>query len=199
MRRGGAAGLVFACLVAMAPCAWAQAQQADGEAPGDVGGGSPYRIGIGDELEIFIYEDDTRERSLVRPDGRISVPLVGDIVAAGLAPEELAGRIREAAGKFYQAPPTVTVAVREINSYRVFLLGEVAEQTMLESIRPLRLLQAIAMAGGTSEFAKGKITVLREVEGGPQERIEIDYDKVIKGREPEGNIWLRSGDLVVVQ
>ncbi|RMF75747.1 MAG: polysaccharide export protein [Acidobacteria bacterium] len=158
----------------------------------------PFRVGIADVLEVFVFEDGTREECLVRPDGMISLPLAGAIRAAGRTPEEIAEGIAQRLGKYYENP-TVSVKVREINSYRVYILGKVGSQMMISSVAPIRLLQALAIAGGPDEFASGRAIVLREKPEGGQERFEINYEKILKGSAPDQNIWLQPNDLVVVR
>lgn len=158
-----------------------------------------FAIGAGDVIEVFIFEENMREECLVRPDGKISLPLAGEVAAAGRTPEAVAAAIREALLKFRDTSPTVTVKVREINSYRVYVLGKVASQQAVPSVVPLRLLQLLAIAGGPNEFAKGKVIILREGPGGVQIRREIDYGKVLDGRAPEQNVWLHADDIVVVE
>lgn len=157
--------------------------------------GYEYRIGVNDLLTVFIYQESRGEDCLVRPDGKITLPLAGDIKAAGLTPTELSDVIAKAIAPWYKEP-IVNVAVREIHSYRVFVLGRVGTQSMLESPAPLRLLQALAMAGGLTDFASKEILVIREGSKGP-DRIKADYDKILSGKAPEMNIELQSGDTVV--
>ncbi len=157
----------------------------------------PYTIGIGDVLEVFVYEEDSSETCLVRPDGMITLRLIGDLAAAGQTPANLRETIKTALSRFQQ-DPTVSVTVQEINSYRIYVLGKVAAQQAIESNVPLRLLQALATAGGANDFADGKVLILREGAKG-QERIEIDYEDIIKGRAPRDNVWLKADDVVVVQ
>ncbi len=157
-----------------------------------------YRIGVGDRLDVFVFEDNQRTECVVRPDGRITMPLAGDIEAEGVTPTDLAAKIKKALEPF-QKDPTVTVSVREINSYRVYLLGNVRNQQMVASISPLRLLQAIAMAGGLNDFANKNIIILRERKGAPSLRIPVNYTKIVKGEALDLNIWLESGDVVVAE
>lgn len=154
-----------------------------------------YRVGVGDVLAVFNYVDGTREEVIVRPDGMITLPLVGDVSAAGQTPSGLAKTVAEALSPF-QEKTTITVSVQEIHSYKVYLLGNVGQQQQIESNAPLRLLQALSIAGGLNEFANRKILVLRDQDG-QQKRIQLDYDKIIKGKAPEQNVWLQSGDMVV--
>lgn len=157
-----------------------------------------FRIGVGDELDIFIFEDNSRHEVVVRPDGRITIPLAGDIEAEGQTPTDLAARIRKALEP-YQKNPTVTVSVRAINSYRIYVLGNVRTQTMVQSTSPLRVLQAIAMAGGLNEFANKNVVVIRERRGAAAQRIPVNYGKIIKGEALDLNIWLEAGDVVVAE
>jgi len=156
-----------------------------------------YLIGYGDELSIFIFGEAEAHEVVVRPDGRITLPLVGDVEAEGVPPTLLAKSIAKKLEPF-QKEPIVTVAVRGIHSYRLFMLGRVGAQSMIESPTSLRLLQALAMAGGLNDFANKKIIVLRDTLEG-QKRIAIDYDDIIKGKAPEQNIMLMSGDVVVAE
>jgi len=152
-----------------------------------------FTLGAGDLLSVFIYGEDGAEDCLVRPDGRISLRLIGDVQAAGHTPEELAKAIVEKLRPI-QVDARVTVVVREIHSYRLYILGQVGQPSEIVSVQPLRLLQALAVAGGPAEFARGKVTLIRE-----QRRIEIDYEDIIEGKNPDGNIWLLSGDVVIVK
>ena len=189
--------LLVTGLLAMGLPGAALAQQAEPEAEERSGGDEMYRIGVGDVLDIQIYEQESREEVMVRPDGRITVPLIGDVTAAGTTPPELAKRVGEKLS-VYVENPTVTVAVREIHSYRVYVLGEVADQQMIESNTPLRLLEALAIAGGFNDFAKKEIMVLRG--SGPEaRRFEIDYEEIVEGRSADSNFRLRAGDVVVVR
>jgi polysaccharide export outer membrane protein len=157
-----------------------------------------YRVGVGDRLDIYVVEENTHTECLVRPDGRITFPLVGDVEAEGQTPPDLAARIR-AGLEPYQKQPTVTVAVREINSYRVYVLGNVNTQGMIQSPAPLRVLQALATAGGLNQFAKKELVVIRNRKGAPPMRIPIAYTKIVSGENPESNIQLEAGDVVVVE
>lgn len=194
LAKGMTLALVLAAGMAAIP-----AQQDDAEPAAEPA--SPqqaaYRIGVGDVLDVYIYEEDAREECVVRPDGRITLPLIGDVPAAGLTPPELADRVTEQLEPF-QESPTVTVAVREIHSYKIYVLGEVAEQQRIESASPLRVLEALAIAGGFNEFAKKEIMVLRG-SGEQAQRFEVDYDAIVEEGSLEDNLRLESGDVVVVK
>jgi polysaccharide export outer membrane protein len=133
----------------------------------------------------------------VRPDGKISLPLLNDVQAAGSTPEELRARLAEAAAKYLQEP-NPTVIVKEIKSRNVFITGNVARPGVYPLNAPISVLQLIAQAGGLLEYAdKDRIVVIRN-EGGRQRYYRFDYDDVVKRRRVEQNILLIPGDTVVV-
>jgi polysaccharide export outer membrane protein len=158
---------------------------------------SDYVIGPGDVLQITVWKNDTLSRSLpVRPDGKISMPLLHDIQAAGLTAMQLRDKIATALGEF-MPNPEVAVSVTDVRSMRISILGEVAKPGVLELRGQTTILEAIAMAGGFKDFASpSKITVIRIDEGGKTKRIRFNYNKAI-GSDEE-NLVLRSGDVVVV-
>jgi len=158
---------------------------------------SEYVIGPGDVLQITVWKNDTLSRSLpVRPDGKISMPLLHDIQAAGLTAMQLRDKIATALGEF-MPNPEVAVSLTEVRSMRISILGEVAKPGVLEMRGQTTILEAIAMAGGFKDFASpSKITVIRLDEGGKTKRIRFNYNKAI-GSDEE-NLILRSGDVVVV-
>jgi polysaccharide export outer membrane protein len=156
----------------------------------------PYRIGIRDVLGLVVWNESKLTLDLqVRPDGRITVPLLNDIHVEGMAPEELAAKITQELSAFVNAP-SVTVIVRQINSYQVYFLGEVSNQGALAFYRPTRILQGIATAGGLTQFSKKEITLLREV-GGVEKRFRIDYKKLIEGDQAQENLYLLPSDTLL--
>jgi polysaccharide export outer membrane protein len=167
---------------------------AEGEPPAK----PEYRIGAGDNLIVYVADLEKEYPCLVRPDGRITIPLAGEVIAEGVTPTALSRSIAQAISKV-QADPTVDVAVTAINSYRVFMLGEVRTQGSYASQVPLYLLQAIAQAGGFTEFAKKKVSVVRRKPTGGREEIQIPLDEVLAGKSPEGDLELINGDVVVVR
>jgi polysaccharide export outer membrane protein len=172
----------------------AQPQQPDSDNPI-----SPdYRIGVGDVLNIQVWKETDLTRSVpVRPDGKISFPLLDDLQAAGLTPLELK-RILTDKLKQYLSGPRVTVLVEEVNSYKVYVMGEVVLQGSLVLKTRTTLLQAISLAGGFTAYAKrDQIIVLRK-NGKKDERIKLNYDRIISGKSPEQNLVLEPGDTVVV-
>jgi polysaccharide export outer membrane protein len=133
----------------------------------------------------------------VRPDGKVSLPLIGDIAAAGLRPEALRDEIEKAASKFI-TDPNVTVIVRTINSRKVFITGEVMMPGAYPLTGPRTVMQLIALAGGLTEFAdQGAITVMR-TENGQSRSFRFNYKDVARGRSLQQNIPLIPGDTVVV-
>ena len=158
-----------------------------------------YIIQPNDILEIFVYkEPELTRKVLVRPDGRISFPLVQDLQAAGINPGELKARIEKELEKFLNAP-SVTVIVEAIQSYRIFVVGKVQKPGSYMSERPITVLQALAYAGGFQEFAdESGMTIVRTTEQGRSAVLNFNYKDVIKGKNAEQNIYLKSGDVVVV-
>jgi polysaccharide export outer membrane protein len=158
-----------------------------------------YLIGKEDILKIMVYQEQNLSLDAipVRPDGKISLPLLGDVVAAGETPEGLAQKLTQMYEAHVRAP-AVTVMVTEINSFKVFILGKIGAPGILQFGRETRLLQALAMAGGFTDFANTKrILIIRE-EGGAQRRIEVNYEKIISGQNMEMNLKLKPGDTIVV-
>jgi polysaccharide export outer membrane protein len=161
---------------------------------------SDYVIGPGDVLQITVWKNDTLSRvAPVRPDGKISMPLLHDIVASGLTAMQLRDKIATALGEF-MPNPEVAVAVTEVKSMRVSILGEVSKPGVLELRGETTILEAIAMAGGFKDFASpSKITILRNDETGKTKRIRFNYNKAVSASSnDEENLVLRSGDVVVV-
>ena len=157
-----------------------------------------YIIQPSDVLIIFVYKDpNLTGKFTVRPDGRISMPLVQDIQAAGLNPTELKKKIEESLKQFMEVP-NVTVIVESILSYKIYVTGKVAKPGVLMSEKPINVLQALSMAGGTLDFANlAEIVVIR---GGGEDSslFRVNYPDVIKGKNFSQNMFLKSGDVVVV-
>jgi polysaccharide biosynthesis/export protein len=160
--------------------------------------GDDYIIGPQDVLRIDVWKEPEITRTIpVRPDGKITLPLLNDVQAVGLTAMQLAGNIRDALTKFITTPQ-VTVTVAEINSRRVFVTGETAHVGALALLPGMTILQALSSAGGFTQFAKTtKIYVLR-TEGGKQVKLPFDYKHAIKGDHPELTFLLQPGDVIVV-
>jgi len=156
-----------------------------------------YGIGIEDVLQVSVWgESALTVRARVRPDGKITVPLVNDIKVEGMSPDQVRIAIARRLASFIREP-NVTVSVEEINSFRVYVLGEVNRQGPLNFNRPTRLLQAIAAAGGLTQFSKKGVVVLREQDGAEQ-RLRVDYKRMVSGDPTQQNLYLKPGDIVLV-
>jgi polysaccharide export outer membrane protein len=197
-RRSIAAAAVAAACALLARPALAGPPNADKKpAPGAVQLAPDYRLGPGDKLRIEVYKDPQVSQSLqVRPDGKITLPLVGDIDAAGRTPEELRDTIANQL-KEYITNPVVTVIVVEALASNVYVMGEVATPGPVLLHGPTTVLQALAMAGGFKEFANTKdVRVLRPQADGTMQTIKFNYNDAIKGEKRP--MFLRAGDTVVV-
>jgi polysaccharide export outer membrane protein len=157
-----------------------------------------YVIGPDDQLQlVFWREKDLSVEVTVRPDGMISVPLINDISALGLTPDQLRERVMDAARRYTQ-DPAVTVIVKQINSRRVFITGEVEKPGIYPITGPMTVLQLLAIAGGLDEFADAKNVRIMRTENGRRVSYRFDYKAVAAGRNLDQNIDLRPGDTVVV-
>lgn len=157
-----------------------------------------YKIGPQDVLQIDVWKEPEITRTIpVRPDGKISLPLLNDVQAAGLTAMQLAGIIRDGLTK-YLVNPQVTVTVQTINSRRVFITGEMSRTGAVPLLPNMTVLQALSSAGGFTPFARMKdIYILRMVDG-KQVKYPFHYKDVIKGKRPEENILLQPNDVIVV-
>jgi polysaccharide export outer membrane protein len=161
-------------------------------------GEAEYKIGPQDVLRIDVWKEPDISRTIpVRPDGKISLPLLSDLQAAGLTTMELAASITEGLKKFINSPQ-VTVTLTEINSRRVYCNGEVTRPGALALLPNMTALQAISSCGGFTQFAKIKSIYILRVEGGKQVQHPFNYKEVVKGKNPEDNILLQPGDVIVV-
>jgi polysaccharide export outer membrane protein len=159
--------------------------------------GPSYVIGADDVLLVSVWKEPDLTMTLpVRPDGNISLPLLNDVTAAGLSPTQLAASISEKLKK-YVADPRVTVIVTQINSQKVYVTGEVLHTGAIPLLPNMTVLQALADAGFT-QFANTKgIYVLREANG-QQQKIRVNYKRLVKGQAIDQNILLKPGDTIVV-
>ena len=159
--------------------------------------GPDYVIGADDNLHISVWKEVDLTTSLpVRPDGKISLPLLNDVQAAGLTPMQLADSITEKLKK-YIADPRVTVVVTAMNSRRIYVLGEVLHTGAVPLLPNMTVLQALATAGFT-QFANVKGIYVLRTENGKQVKLPFNYKQVVKGADPRQNIALKPGDTVVV-
>ena len=169
-----------------------------GGAPQAATGDPNYVIGAQDMIDVSVWKEPEVSRQVpVRPDGKISLPLLNDVQAAGLTPTQLAAQITEKLGKFINTPQ-VAVIVVEINSQRVYLLGEVAKAGAYVLLPDMTVLQALSNAGGFTPFSNLKNIYVLRVENGKQQKMFFNYKEVISGKRTEQNIILKPGDTIVV-
>ena len=157
-----------------------------------------YVIGADDVLTVVFWRDkDMSADVTVRPDGKVTLPLLNDLDAAGKTPDELRKAITEAASRFVEEP-TVSVVVKQINSRRVYITGMVGKSGAYPLSAPTTVLQLISMAGGLGEFAHFKDIIITRVENGRQVALKFNYSEVQKGKNLHQNIELKPGDTVIV-
>jgi polysaccharide export outer membrane protein len=189
-------------LATMGPLCYAQRTQAAADSSS---GGSAqtaavlptsYKIGVGDVLHIVVWaEPQLTETAVVRPDGKVSLPLVSELEVAGQTPEAVQQTLTERLVKFVRKP-RVTVTVQEIHSRMVYITGEVQRPGAYPLLDVMNVVQLVARSGGLTDFAKQKqVYVLRAVNTA---RINVNYEKVLKGQAPQENVELAPGDTVVV-
>jgi polysaccharide export outer membrane protein len=156
-----------------------------------------YVIGASDILIITVWKEPTLSGSiLVRPDGKISLALLGDVQAAGMTPLELSDQISTKLKKYIQ-DPNVSVVISQIHSKVVYLLGEVVKRGPVEMTPGMTLLEAIASAGGLTDFANSKKMYILRTEAGSQLRLPVHYKEALKG-DGTLNLPLKPGDTIVV-
>ena len=192
------AAVVTAAACTITPLAAAGPKDADKKvAPGDPAPTAEYRMSAGDKLRIEVYKDPQLSQSAqVRPDGKITLPLIGDVEAAGLTPIELRDTITKSL-KEYVMSPTVTVIVVEATAATAYVMGEVNHPGAVNLQPPLTVIQALALAGGLKDFADAKnIRILRKGPAGVIEPIAFNYKNAMKSAGAP--IYLRAGDTVVV-
>lgn len=157
-----------------------------------------YVIGPGDMLNISVWKEaDLSGTVPVRPDGKISLPLLSDVQAAGTTPARLASSITERLRQ-YLTDPRVTVIVTAANSRRVYLIGEVVHPGAVPMSPNMTLLQALSTSGGFSQFARIKKMYVLRTDNGKQIKLPVNYKAAIGGEAPDQNIALKPGDTIVV-
>jgi polysaccharide export outer membrane protein len=168
-------------------------------APAGVTTPPDYVIGADDQLAIRFWGDEKLSVDVsVRPDGKISVPLLNDVQAAGLTPEEL-NKVLETAASRYIADPDATVIVREIRSRKVYVLGQVSKPGPIQLNTDMTVLQALAEAGGLLEYAhKDDLVIVRKA-GGKEQRFKFNYGDVFDGKKLQQNILLQPGDTILIK
>jgi polysaccharide export outer membrane protein len=160
--------------------------------------GEPYLIGAGDVLDISVWKDEAQTKTVVvLPDGTISFPLIGQLMAEGKTVSQLKEEIKQKVSQFVP-DPVVTVIVHQVNSMLIYVIGKVNNPGRFLLSTNVNVLQALTMAGGLNPFAKReKITIMRE-EWGDTSIFKFNYDEVADGENLQQNIRLRRGDVVVV-
>ena len=161
--------------------------------------GDDYLIGEGDVLQVSVWGEPAAsvQSATVRPDGKISMPLIKEVAVAGLTPAQVEAGVQEQLAKVIRAPD-VTVIVAQINSKKIFLTGAVKREGPLKFTYRMTVLQAISEAGGLSDYAKRKNIYVLHTENGRQFRLPFNYPAVLKGENMEQNILLSPGDTIVV-
>ena len=154
-------------------------------------------IGPGDTLHIFVWKEPDLSKDVpVRPDGKISLPLVNDVQASGLSAMQLKNTLEEKLSKFIN-DPNVTVTVQTVTSHKVILMGEVTLPGPRPLAGPMRVMDILATTGFTPFSKTTKVYVLRN-EDGKQQKFAFNYKDYLKGKNPEQNILLKNGDTIVV-
>jgi polysaccharide export outer membrane protein len=159
---------------------------------------SDYVIGTDDILGVLFWREQEMSGDVtVRPDGMITLPLIGDVRAAGYRPEELKAIVQKATAKFL-TEPNATVVVRQINSRKVFITGEITKPGAYPLTGPQSVMQLIALAGGLTEFDDANAITVMRTENGRQRSFPFRYRDVARGKALAQNIQLQPGDTVVV-
>jgi polysaccharide export outer membrane protein len=157
-----------------------------------------YKIGPQDILRIDVWKEAEVSRAVpVRPDGKISLPLLNDVQAAGLTPMQLSVVIADGLKK-YMNDPQVTVSVSEINSRRIYVTGEVTRAGTFPLLPNMTVLQALSSSGGFTQFARLKNIYVLRIEDGKQVKLPFNYKDAVNGKKPEQNVLLQPGDVIVV-
>ena len=157
-----------------------------------------YVLGVEDRLSISVWKEPELSRTVViRPDGKITAPLVGEVQAAGRTSKQLSVDLTTALSRFVKEP-VVNVTVEAVESCKVYVLGEVSTQGALVLRRRTRLLEAIALSGGMTQFANRSDVVLIRYDDDKETRLRIDYRKIVSGEKSELNIFLKPGDTIIV-
>jgi polysaccharide biosynthesis/export protein len=193
-------GLALSAAVAAAQGgAASQAERPPGSAPA-AGADIPphYVIGPEDVLSVVFWRDEDMSTDVVvRPDGKISLPLLNDVQAAGLTPEQLRAAVEKVAAKYLE-DPNATVVVKEIHSRKVYVTGQVGSPGTYPLATGMTVMQLIAVAGGLQEYADAKNIVIMREEGGKTRYFRFNYRDVVRQRNVGQNIRLEPGDTVLV-
>jgi polysaccharide export outer membrane protein len=155
----------------------------------------PFILGAEDQITVLVYgSPEFSGQHMIRPDGKITMPFLGDVVATGITPTELSSSIKDKLKK-YIVDPDVSVSVSAVNSKRYYIQGEVNRTGEYKLLVPTKVLEALVNAGGFKDFANQKKIVIMRVTG---ERLNFNYKEVIKGKKMDQNIYLKPGDIIIV-
>jgi polysaccharide export outer membrane protein len=186
--------LLFTCFLLVGVAAYGDSGTAEKEKKSE----ASYRIDVGDILEINVWKEEELSKNVfVRLDGRISLPLIGDVTAAGKTPVELSQALEEKISEFIEEP-TVTVLMAATNSRVYYMVGNINNPGAFHMNTPVNLLQAIAKAGGLGEWADRDDIIIVRRSSGKDEILSFDYDKFVKGKDLSQNIMLHYGDTVII-
>ena len=197
------AGVTALVLMTMAVTATGQSQQSATAVAATVSAAAPmlppdYVIGADDVLSVVYWrEKDMSAEVTVRPDGKVALPLLNDVAAAGLTPDEFRDRVIEAAKRFVESP-NPTVMVKEVKSRKVFITGQVEKPGSYQLNNPMTVLQLIALAGGLKEFARGKNISIIRPDGSESATFRFNYQEALGRQNLQQNIELKPGDTVLV-
>jgi polysaccharide export outer membrane protein len=184
-----------ALTLAFSLCACASAPSYNWKAESALG----YRIGPGDQLKVVVWKHEELSTQIaVRPDGAISLPLVGDILATGRSAAEIAADVQQRLHRFYQDDPPVTVQVQEVKSYKIYVVGEVNKPGEFAPSQEVTVLMSLSLAGGFTRFADTDRVVIVRRDARGERRIPFDYSAVVQHGDLRQNIALELGDTVVV-
>jgi polysaccharide export outer membrane protein len=158
-----------------------------------------YVIGVEDVLNVVFWRDkDLSAEVIVRPDGKISLPILNDVRAAGMTPVQLAAALQQAAARFVR-DSGATVIVREIHSRKVYVVGEVVKPGTYPLGSEMNVMQLIAEVGGFAEGAKKNDVIIVRTENGQEHRFKFNYNEVVRGKNVQQNIQLLPGDMMLVR
>ncbi|MDF1536357.1 MAG: polysaccharide biosynthesis/export family protein [bacterium] len=186
--------LVLCVSLAMGSVGWCEGEASAAQ----VTGSGDYLVGAGDLIEVIVWKNpDVSGEYRVRPDGKFSMPLIGDILAEGMTTDVVSMQVEKKLQLFIESP-YVSAIVRETTSNRIYILGEVARPGVYPVDSTLSVLQALALAGGFTEFAdRGRMLLVRG-SGADQQKITISYTEILKSSADKGNVVLERGDTLVV-
>jgi polysaccharide export outer membrane protein len=158
-----------------------------------------YRIGPGDALKVIVWKhDELSTQVAVRPDGAVSLPLVGDVPATGRSAPEIAADVQTRLHRFYQDDPPVTVQVQEVKSYKIYVVGEVNKPGEYAPSHEVTVLMGLSLAGGFTRFADANRIVIVRRDARGERRIPFDYSAVVDHGDLQQDIALELGDTVII-